>query len=226
MPRLVSVLSVCVAVVLGAGCLWMLAGCGGSSSSDSEAKQDPVEARLISQGREIFGEKCQGCHAIEGRPRTFTTGEYGPSMDEVKPKGAFIAHMIDNGGGGMQSFADELTEVEKLAVKTYLLDVTGRHVPERSFGTPAQIAAGERAFRENCQGCHSIADYRSRRVYEWYGTHFDNVRISVERIQQMMDRGDWWMPGQYDKVPREVTDEIIAYIVATAGRGPDVYKAP
>lgn len=226
MPRPIAVLSFCVAVLLGSAALWGLAGCGGSSSDESEPRQDPVEARLISQGRQIFGETCQGCHAIEGRPRTFTTGEYGPSMDEVKPKRAFIMHMIDNGGGGMQSFADELTEVEKLAVTTYLVDVTGRHVPERSFGTPSQIVAGERAFQENCQGCHSIAQYRSRREYVWHGTHFDNTRISIERIQQMMDRGDWWMPGQYRKVPRDATSDIIAYIVATAGRGPDVYKAP
>lgn len=227
MPRLFSVLSVCVAVVLGAGSLWLLAGCGGSSSdSDAAPKQDPVEARLIAQGREIFGERCQECHAIEGRPRRGTTGEYGPSLDEVKPKRSYIAYRIEWGGPGMGAFSDVLSEVEKLAVTTYLLDVAGRNVPTRPVGTAADIAAGERAFGRYCNSCHTIGDRRATGRFVWHGTNFNNVSVSPERAQWMVDRGDFWMPSQYDNVPRTAVHDIIAYIVSASGRGPDVYEEP
>lgn len=204
-----------------------LAACGGdSSTSDAEERQQQRVAQEISAGRAVFAEHCADCHAIAGRPRNGSTGEYGPNFDQVKPKAAYVRHRIELGGYGMQSFADELTAREKRAVTAYIVAEGGRDVP-RGYAVPAgALSAGEAAFRKFCQSCHTIGDDRRTGRPMWPGTNFNNVGQSPERVQHMIDRGEWWMNAMYDRVPRRAAHDVVEYVVATSGRGPDRYQEP
>lgn len=225
-PRLSVVLSICMASLVGAAILFGLASCGGSSNSDAKDGANGQDPELVVAGARVFATNCASCHAIAGRPHGGTTGEYGVSFDEVRPKASLIAKRIDVGAYGMQSFAGELTENEKAAVTSYLLATAGRDVPTRPVASAADIAAGEGGFGRYCQSCHTIGANRRNGNPTFPGTNFNNVAVSSERAQQMIDRGDWWMPAMYERVPRTTVHDIIAYVVSASGRGRDVYQEP
>jgi mono/diheme cytochrome c family protein len=98
-----------------------LAGCGGDGGgggeSDGPPPQQVVDAGNASTGSEVFGQNCAACHGGKGE------GGTGPKLageaDAADPE--TVVDQIRNGGGGMPSFGDRLSEQELADVSAYVV---------------------------------------------------------------------------------------------------------
>lgn len=80
----------------------VLAGCGGGGGDEEGA---PAEG-----GQAVFAEAgCGGCHVLEEAGSSGTTG---PALDGQNLSVDPVAEQVRDGGGGMPSFSDELSEDE------------------------------------------------------------------------------------------------------------------
>ena len=90
------------AVIVAALVTVLLAGCGGGddkSSSDDQAN---------SPGAKVFADAgCGTCHTLKAAG---TNGKVGPNLDEAQPDVDKVKRQVTNGGAGMPSFRDKLTE--------------------------------------------------------------------------------------------------------------------
>ena len=80
-----------------------LVGCGGNGGGDGGS-----DSAASSPGAKVFADPgCGNCHTMEAADATGTTG---PSLDDLKPEKARVARQVQNGGVGMPSFSDKLTD--------------------------------------------------------------------------------------------------------------------
>ncbi len=76
-----------------------LAGCGGGESTPEAAP---------TAGERVFDEAgCGDCHALDAAG---SSGRTGPDLDEVRPSAAEVEQQVREGGGGMPSFEDDLSD--------------------------------------------------------------------------------------------------------------------
>jgi cytochrome c6 len=101
------------------------AGCGGGSSSGesdaptTEAAQPRGDAAA---GKAVFKNSgCGNCHALADAEADATVG---PDLDALKPSFATVRAQVEQGGGGMPSFADDLTAQQIADVAAYVSSVT------------------------------------------------------------------------------------------------------
>ena len=74
-------------------------------------------------GKAIFGSAgCGGCHTLSDAG---SNGSVGPNLDDAQPDEATVVEMVTNGGGGMPSFSDRLSEQEIADVAAYVSSVAG-----------------------------------------------------------------------------------------------------
>jgi mono/diheme cytochrome c family protein len=89
-----------------------LLGCG-------SAPRPPAAAQ---SGAEIFSNAgCGACHTLA---TAHATGTVGPNLDRLKPDTATVVRQVAHGGGGMPSFAGELTPAQIRAVAAYVTRAT------------------------------------------------------------------------------------------------------
>ncbi|MBG9913024.1 cytochrome C' [Bacillus xiamenensis] len=83
--------------LLFAAMLFVLAACGGNSSSSD--KEGSKSASTVSSGEEVYQQNCIGCHGKD------LSGGGGPSLKEVGKKynESQIAEIAQNGKGSMPS---------------------------------------------------------------------------------------------------------------------------
>ncbi len=74
-------------------------------------------------GKAVFSSNCASCHALAAAN---AAGTVGPNLDKLKPSAAKVAHQVENGGGGMPSFAGRLSSKQIQAVATYVASVAGK----------------------------------------------------------------------------------------------------
>jgi mono/diheme cytochrome c family protein len=82
-------------IIVGAVVAVVVAGCGGGGDSKSSSGSDSASA---AKGKSIFVEKCGACHTLAAAG---TTGQVGPSLDEIMPDEQRVLDQIKNGGGAM-----------------------------------------------------------------------------------------------------------------------------
>ncbi len=94
---------------LAVACAALLAlsasGCGGGSS-----------------GKKLFTSAgCSGCHTLADAG---AAGQSGPNLDIAKPMAAQVEAQVTQGGGGMPSFAGQLSSDQIKAVADYVEQAT------------------------------------------------------------------------------------------------------
>ena len=98
----VAAASVRTALVVGV-VLVGLVGCGGNGGGDGGS-----DSAASSPGAKVFADAgCGNCHTMEAADATGTTG---PSLDDLKPEKERVARQVRNGGVGMPSFGDKLSD--------------------------------------------------------------------------------------------------------------------
>lgn len=94
----------------------VLASCGGGDKSSSGP--DPAD----SPDAKVFADAgCGDCHTLSA---VDAKGTVGPNLDQLKPEADRVARQVRNGGVGMPSFADKLSDTEIDQVATFVADAT------------------------------------------------------------------------------------------------------
>jgi mono/diheme cytochrome c family protein len=128
-----------------------VSACGGSSgSSSSESTPATTEASTpatsapatttagaggavtAAAGKKVFSANCGSCHTLADAG---TSGNVGPNLDDLKPNMATVVHQVTNGGGGMPSFASQLSNTEIQSVAKYVSSVAGKGGDSDSTGS-------------------------------------------------------------------------------------------
>ena len=108
MPRLPPLLTVLALA---------LAGCGGDGGGGGRPPQQVVDAGNAAQGRDVYGGNCAACHGADGG------GGSGPRLagvqDYTDPE--VVVRQVREGGGGMPSFGDRLSEQELADVSAFVV---------------------------------------------------------------------------------------------------------
>jgi mono/diheme cytochrome c family protein len=97
-----------VAALLAAGC-----GSGGSSGGSNDSGSSSTTS-----GKQVFADAgCGNCHTLKAAGSTGTTG---PNLDLLKPTRDGVVAQVKAGGGGMPSFAGELSSSQIDAVAAFV----------------------------------------------------------------------------------------------------------
>ena len=74
-------------------------------------------------GKEVYASAgCGSCHTLEAAGSSGTTG---PNLDEASPDYEAAREQIENGGGGMPPFKDQLSEQEIADVAAFVVESAG-----------------------------------------------------------------------------------------------------
>jgi cytochrome c6 len=95
----------------------VVAGCGGSDGD----KATPAPA--ANAGKELFVQNCSNCHTLADAG---TKGQVGPNLDQLRPGPDLVTKQVTNGGGGMPSFANKLSQEQIKQVADYVSSVAGK----------------------------------------------------------------------------------------------------
>ena len=96
-----------------------LAACGGGGDNGSAGGTADS-----SPGAEVFADAgCGDCHALDAAG---SSGRTGPDLDEARPSAAEVEQQVREGGGGMPSFEDELSDQQIRDVAEFVSSSAGR----------------------------------------------------------------------------------------------------
>jgi len=88
-------------------------------------------------GSQVWSEAgCGGCHTLAAAG---ATGQGGPDLDQLRPSQAAVATQVEQGGGGMPSFASSLSSAQITAVAAFVSSAAG------GAATPASNTSASRA---------------------------------------------------------------------------------
>ncbi|MDQ3609608.1 MAG: cytochrome c [Actinomycetota bacterium] len=91
------------------------AGCG-----EDDAPLDPASVRA---GQQVFAASgCATCHTLAAAG---AGGTIGPNLDRVRPARDGVARQVRDGGSGMPSFTQRLTDAQIDALAAYVAAVAG-----------------------------------------------------------------------------------------------------
>jgi len=83
-----------------------------TTTSGSATQGDPVA------GKAVFASAgCGGCHTLKAAG---SSGAVGPNLDSLKPDYDKVVHQVENGGGVMPAFKDQLTQKQIDDVAAYV----------------------------------------------------------------------------------------------------------
>jgi cytochrome c551 len=95
----------------------VLAGCGGGDGGNGGGDTGGGGGGAA-DGEAVFAEAgCGSCHTFEAAGSSGTTG---PNLDDASPSFEAAKQQIENGGGGMPAFKDQLSAEEIDAVARFV----------------------------------------------------------------------------------------------------------
>ena len=98
--------------------LWLLVCAAGPALAADEG---------LDAGKALFTKQavpaCAVCHTLKDAG---STGDVGPSLDELKPASDRVINALRNGVGLMPSYKDTLTDAQMRAIARYVSTVSGR----------------------------------------------------------------------------------------------------
>ena len=117
---------------IGAIAVLLLAGCGGGGGGGDEAADTTTESTPgqtvagtgdAAAGKEVFSAAgCGNCHTLE---EAGSSGTVGPNLDDLDLDFAQVVEQVREGGGGMPSFEDDLSETEIENVAAFVVASSG-----------------------------------------------------------------------------------------------------
>jgi mono/diheme cytochrome c family protein len=121
------------------GLVLVASGCGGGNGSQSAS----------SDGARLFNEAgCAGCHSLTAAA---ARARIGPDLDALKPTFEQVTRQVREGGSGMPSFADDLTDAQIAAIASFVADSASGRGDASSTSTAAEFKPDDTKL-EDCQG--------------------------------------------------------------------------
>ena len=93
------------------------------STSGQGSAGKTSQSAVAGAGATVFASNCAQCHTLRAAG---STGQVGPNLDDLAPDKATVKAQVTNGGAGMPSFVDVLTDAQIDAVAAYVADSAGR----------------------------------------------------------------------------------------------------
>jgi mono/diheme cytochrome c family protein len=144
MCRMGLVATTRAAVVAGA-LVFVLTGCGGDEGGSDGSKSS-------SPGAKVFADAgCGTCHTLKAAG---SSGTVGPNLDEAQPDEETVRRQVTNGGGGMPSFRDQLTEKEISEVAEFVASST------RTATGGGSVAAGFKPDDTELADCEGQVEFK------------------------------------------------------------------
>jgi mono/diheme cytochrome c family protein len=208
-----------LAALLGAAAL--LSGCGATTTSDAGAAPD--------QGKELFVQKCGGCHTLA---EAGTLGQTGPNLDyafgasrqDGFQQNTFFEVTLEKmkipgNDSVMPDFDDEddaanyLDHQDLVNIAAYVAQVAGTEVKGETGGAtndPKQL------FATTCGSCHTLADAGTSGTT---GPNLDDAKPGLEAAITQITNGGGGMPAFGGQLTEQQIRALAEYIVqATGGR--------
>jgi mono/diheme cytochrome c family protein len=112
-------------------------------------------------------------------------------------------------------------EPKMRALVAYVAGVAGGRVKDTGADEPEAVRAGERVFRENCEGCHAIDGREANGRFVYPGTDFNKVKPSQKMVREQVLKGavdGEVMPSFRGRLSEQELHNLAVYVTATAGR--------
>ena len=115
--RLTSLLAAAALAALAPGCGGSDGGGGDAGQTSATPPQEVVDRGQPAAGGKVFADNCAACHGEDGG------GGTGPALagrpEYANPE--VVVEQVRNGGGGMPSFGERLSEQELADVSAYVV---------------------------------------------------------------------------------------------------------
>jgi sulfite dehydrogenase len=127
--------------------LLALSGCGG--------KHNEIATSSNSPGAKVFDSAgCGGCHTLAAAN---SNGTVGPNLDQLRPDQQRVQRQVRNGGVGMPSFRNKLSQIEISQVAEFVSEST------RSSTMGGSVAAGFKPDDTEIEDCRNPTPTASSR---------------------------------------------------------------
>ena len=196
--------------LLAAAALVAAAGCGTGGMATSAGDQ--------TNGKQLFTQKCAGCHALAAAG---ARGTLGPSLDDAfaGPKAEhFKQSTIQN------VVLDQIREASlpmpsNLVKGQDAVDVAGYVAAVAGVGgsaSPADLGTdGKKIFAANCASCHTL---RAAGASGTIGPNLDQLKPSFARAQHQVEAGGSVMPAFKGTLTQAQIDAVAKYVAGNAGK--------
>jgi cytochrome c553 len=132
-------------------------GCGGGDGNGG----DRTGTLADTPGAKVFADAgCGNCHALDAAG---TSGTVGPNLDETQPDADEVEEQVREGGGGMPSFEDRLSDQEIRDVAEFVAQAT------RTATGGSSVAAEFEPDETTVEDCEATSDF------ECYEQAFANI---------------------------------------------------
>jgi hypothetical protein len=151
-----------------------LAGCGGKGDDGASSSSS---ASL--PGAKVFDSAgCGGCHTL-GAARS--DGTVGPNLDQLKPDAQRVERQVRNGGVGMPSFRNKLSEVEISQVAEFVSEST------RSSTMGGSVAAGFKPDDTKIEDCEQTDFHCFEQAFANI-SYDDGPKAALDRFDEEIKR--------------------------------------
>jgi cytochrome c553 len=124
----------------------VLAGCGGGDGNGSSG------SKSSSPGAKVFADAgCGTCHTLKAAG---SSGKVGPNLDEAQPDAEKVRRQVTNGGAGMPSFRDKLSDKEISDVADFVASST------RTATGGGSVAAQFEPDETKLSDCQEQSDFK------------------------------------------------------------------
>ena len=184
-----------------------------------------VEQGSFDNGRQLFGEKCGGCHTLEAAG---TTSEIGPNLDasfaQARSEGFEESSIRDIVAGQIRdpgqykelqtNMPPDLVTGEDLAdVASFVAANAGVH----GFVQSVTVSGtnGREIFRTKCGGCHTLAAAGTTGTA---GPNLDQLKPPFDRAKRQVINGGGIMPAFKDSLTDAQIEAVARYVADNAGK--------
>jgi len=190
-----------------------------------------VEQGSLDNGRQLFGEKCGGCHTLEAAG---TTSDIGPNLDasfaQARSEGFEESSIRDIVAGQIREPGQYATGNAKHELKANMPPdlVTGQDLADvasfvaanagtNGFVQPVAVAGtnGKTIFVAKCGSCHTL---KAAGTTGTVGPNLDQLKPPFDRAKQQVISGGGVMPAFKGTLTDAQIDAVARYVAEQAGK--------
>jgi cytochrome c6 len=214
--------------VLLAAAVFALGGCAGETTESGNAD--------LTGGKELFGQKCGGCHVMQAAQ---SVGQTGPNLDHAfgYPRSQDfdqttffevtlgqmeipVPPMPDFDEEGTENF---LPEEDRIAIAAFVAECAALNRRQLEQRNPVCAAGGgggqgatrgQAIFSQSCASCHTLAAADASGTI---GPNLDQSQIGLDAAIQQIIEGGGGMPPFGDTLSQQQIRAVARYIVENRG---------